>query len=198
MKIMVYNHFLRLNGIATIKNAKIKMLRFWAQIAKISNRRKYLLYGIQVLCHVVDLKHGFVTSWENVLFALGNIRTCVEITWNYFPCLVLHKVKVFIDFAQGMVQILSLIFYIDDFIVALFIFMKGGIAVNYNGSEIIGLTNLKYGKRTACQDNFLPWTTEYNASCQVKVQKDGFETISHDFWNIFDKWLSHRIKWRHQ
>ena len=23
--------------------------------------------------------------------------------------------------------------------------------------------------------------TEYNASCQVNVQKDGFETISHDF-----------------
>ena len=28
--------------------------------------------------------------------------------------------------------------------------------------------------------------TEYNASCQVKVQKDGFETVSHDFRNIFD------------
>ena len=27
----------------------------------------------QVLCHVVDLKHGFVTSWENVLFTLENI-----------------------------------------------------------------------------------------------------------------------------
>ena len=37
--------FLRLNGIAKIKNAKIKMLRFGAQIAKISNRRKYPLYG---------------------------------------------------------------------------------------------------------------------------------------------------------
>ena len=34
-------HFLRLNGIA-----KIKMLRFWAKIAKISNRRKYPLYGM--------------------------------------------------------------------------------------------------------------------------------------------------------
>ena len=37
--------FLRLNGIAKIKNAKIKMLCFEAQIAKISNRRKYPLYG---------------------------------------------------------------------------------------------------------------------------------------------------------
>ena len=44
-------------------------------------------------------------------------------------------------------------FYIDDFIFALFIFMKDGKAVNYNGSEIIGLINLKYGKRTACRDN---------------------------------------------
>ena len=38
--------FLRLNGIAKIKNAKIKMLCFEAQIAKISDRRKYPLYGI--------------------------------------------------------------------------------------------------------------------------------------------------------
>ena len=45
-------------------------------------------------------------------------------------------------------------FYIDDFIFALFIFMKDGKAVNYNGSEVIGLIHLKYGKRTACQDNF--------------------------------------------
>ena len=47
-------------------------------------------------------------------------------------------------------------FYTDDFIFALFIFMKDGKAVNYNGSEIIGLINLKYGKRMACRDNFLP------------------------------------------
>ena len=40
--------FLRLNGIAKIKNAKIEMLHFGAQIAKISNRRKYLLYGITI------------------------------------------------------------------------------------------------------------------------------------------------------
>ena len=45
-------------------------------------------------------------------------------------------------------------FYIDDFIFTLFIFMKDGKDVNYNGSEIIGLINLKYGKRTACRDNF--------------------------------------------
>ena len=31
--------------------------------------------------------------------------------------------------------------------------MKDGKAVNYNGSEIIGLINLKYGKRTACRNN---------------------------------------------
>ena len=32
--------------------------------------------SIQVLCHVVDLKHGFVTSWENVLFTLENMNLC--------------------------------------------------------------------------------------------------------------------------
>ena len=32
--------------------------------------------------------------------------------------------------------------------------MKNGKALNYNGSEIIGLINLKYGKRTACRDIF--------------------------------------------
>ena len=32
--------------------------------------------------------------------------------------------------------------------------MKAGKAVNYNGSQIIGLIHLKYGKRTACRDNF--------------------------------------------
>ena len=51
-------------------------------------------------------------------------------------------------------------FYIDDFIFTLFIFMKDGRAVNYNGSEIIGLQmyiiNLKYGKRMACRVIFLP------------------------------------------
>ena len=70
------------------------------------------MISIQVLCHVVDLTHGFVTSWENILFTLENIGTCVnfKITWNYFPCLVFHKVKVFIDYAQGFVQLLLLIF----------------------------------------------------------------------------------------
>ena len=41
----IFAIFLRLNGIAKINNAKIKMLRFGAQIAKISNRRKYPLYS---------------------------------------------------------------------------------------------------------------------------------------------------------
>ena len=67
------------------------------------------MISIQVLCHVVDLKHGFVTSWE-VLFTLENIEKCVKMTWNYFPCLILHKVKVFIDYAQGLVQLLLLTF----------------------------------------------------------------------------------------
>ena len=105
----------------------------------------------------MDLKHSSVTSWENVLSylpgTLENIGTCVKVTWNYFPCLILHKVKVFIDYAQGLVQLLLLI---GDFIFALFIFMKDGkSAVNYN-SEIIGLIHLKYGERTACRDIILP------------------------------------------
>ena len=68
------------------------------------------MISIQVLCHVVDLKHGFVTSLQNVLSTLENIGTRIKITWNYFPCLVLHKVKIFIDYAQGLVQLLLLIF----------------------------------------------------------------------------------------
>ena len=67
--------------------------------------------SIEVLCHVVDLKHGLVTSWENVLFTLENMGTCVKLTWNYFPCLVLHKVKVFIDYVQGLVQLLLLLIF---------------------------------------------------------------------------------------
>ena len=70
-------------------------------------------------------------------------------------CLVLHKVKVFIHYAQGLVQLLLLIFT-SMISFSHCIFMKYGKAVNYNGSEIIGLINLKYGKRTACQDIFLP------------------------------------------
>ena len=45
-------------------------------------------------------------------------------------------------------------FYTDDFIFALFIFMKDGKAVNYNGSEIIGLINLKYGKKDGLSGKF--------------------------------------------
>ena len=45
-------------------------------------------------------------------------------------------------------------FYINDFIFALFLFIKDGKVVNYNGSEIIGLINFKYGKRMAFRDNY--------------------------------------------
>ena len=111
-----------------------------------------LMISIQVLCHVDDLMHGFVTSLENVLFTLENIGTCVKITWNYFPCLVLHKVKVFIDYAQGLVQLLVLIFTsIISFLHCLSSW-KTVKAVNYKWSEIIGLIHLKYGKRMACRE----------------------------------------------
>ena len=98
-----------------------------------------MIISFQVLCHVVDLKHGFVTSWDNVLFTLENIGTCVKINWNYFSCLMLHKVKVFIDYAQGLVQLILLIFTSMISFFALFIFMEDGKAVNYNGNEITGL-----------------------------------------------------------
>ena len=43
--------FLRLNGIAKIKNAKIKMLRFGAQISKISTAENTRYTGIWILTH---------------------------------------------------------------------------------------------------------------------------------------------------
>ena len=55
-------------------------------------------------------------------------------------------------------------FYIDDFIfcIALFIFMKDGKTVNCNGSEIIGLINLKHWKRTAYRDFFSTVNAEFS------------------------------------
>ena len=46
-------------------------------------------------------------------------------------------------------------FYIDDFIFAMFIFMKDGKAVKYNGSEIIGLIHLKLD---TCLTSSTPYT----------------------------------------
>ena len=43
------------------------------------------MISIQVLCHVDDLMHGFVTSWENVLFTLESIGTCVKNYLELFP-----------------------------------------------------------------------------------------------------------------
>ena len=60
-------------------------------------------------------------------------------------------------------------FYIDEFIFALFIFMKDGKDVNYNGSKIIGLINLKYGKKTACRDNFFTENAVFSREAGKKV-----------------------------
>ena len=60
----------------------------------------------------------------------------------------------------------------DLYIFVLFIFMKDWKAVNYNGSEIIGLINLIYGKRTACRDNFLQ-CLQYFPEKQGKGQQRG-------------------------
>ena len=54
MKIIVnWSFFFSVEWNRKIKNAKIKMLRFGAQIAKISNRRKYPLYGNISIFHVL-------------------------------------------------------------------------------------------------------------------------------------------------
>ena len=112
------------------------------------------MISIQVLCHVDDLIHGFVTSWENVLFTLENIGKCVKNYLELFPFPRSAQGKSFHRLCARFGAVIIVDFYIDDFIFALFIFMKDGKAVNYNGSEIIGLIHLKYGKRTACRDNF--------------------------------------------
>ena len=62
--------------------------------------------------------------------------------------------KSFHRLCAGFGAVVIVDFYIDDFIFALFIFMKDGKAINYNGSKIIELIHLKYGKRTAYRDNF--------------------------------------------
>ena len=59
-----------------------------------------------LLIITVDLKHSFVTSWKNVL----TLELVLKLFFYYFPCVVLHMVKVFIDYAQGVVQLLLLIF----------------------------------------------------------------------------------------
>ena len=93
--------------------------------------------------------------WENVYFTLENIGTCLKITWNYFPNLPRStQGKSFYRLCARFCAVIIVDFYINYFIFALFIFMKDGKAVNYNGSEIIGLIYLKYGKRTACRVNF--------------------------------------------
>ena len=87
-----------------------------------------------------ELKHGFVTSWENFIYYRKH--------WNMHVLKLLRiislgsfytRFKVFIDYAQARFGAVIIVdFYVDDFIFALFIFMKDGKAVNYNCSEIIG------------------------------------------------------------
>ena len=81
------------------------------------------------------LKHGFVTSWENVLFTLKNIGTCVKLTWNYFPCST--QGKSFHRLCARLGEVIIVDFYIDDFIFILFIFMKDGKDVKYNGNVLL-------------------------------------------------------------
>ena len=73
-----------------------------------------------------------------------------------------------------------------ELFVALFVlsFCPFDISVGV-GAFVIGLSQIS---------SLFSVSTEYNTTCQEKVQKGGFETISHDFRNIFDKWLSHGVK----
>ena len=71
----------------------------------------------------------------------------------------------------GAVIIVDL--YIDYYIFALSIFVKEDRAVYYNGSEIIGLIHLKYGKRTACRDNFFFTVNVVFSEKQGKGQQRG-------------------------
>ena len=74
-----------------------------------------------------DLMHGFVTSWENVLFTLENIGTCVKITWKIlFPLPRSTQGKSFHRLCARFGAVIIVDFYIEDFIFALFIFMKDG------------------------------------------------------------------------
>ena len=76
--------------------------------------RTILMISIQVLCNVVDLKYGFDKRWENVLFTSEYIKTCVKINWNYFPRIVLHKVKRFYRLCARFGAVIIVDFYIDD------------------------------------------------------------------------------------
>ena len=109
-------------------------------------------------CHKLGECFTFVFTLENIGTNVTKCHSFIKhkITWNYLPCLVLHKVK-FSWLCARFSAVIIVDFYIDDFIFALFIFMKDGKAVNYNGSKIIGLIHLKYGKRTACMIIFVPW-----------------------------------------
>ena len=52
--------------------------------------------------------------------------------------------------------------------------MKDGKTVNRNGSKIIGLINLKYGKRMACQDIFFTVNAGFLEK-EGKGQQNGVE-----------------------
>ena len=97
------------------------------------------------MCHVVDLKHGFVTSRENVLFTLENIGTCVKITWNYFSCVVLHKVKVFIDYATYANYFYDTSVLFSNFIITYRkpVFLKSASFVSFTDKKFKCLTEIK-------------------------------------------------------
>ena len=138
--------------------------------------------------------HGFATSWENVLFTLENIGYL-----ELFPLPRSAQGKSFHRLCARFGAVIIVEFYIDDFIFALFIFMKDGKAVNYNGSEIIGLIHLKYGKRTACRDFFFyrecgiflrsrekvnngrEWVTNPNL-LKVNLESSGIFSVFSWFW----------------
>ena len=83
-------------------------------------------------------------------------------------------------------------FYIDDFLFALFIFMKDGKAVKYLGKELIGLIHLKYGKRVACRDNFFYRVCGIFPEKQGKGQQRG---TNPDLFILFLKYNMLKYPW---
>ena len=133
-----------------------------------SAHRKYSsvndIYDICSLTSIMScrwFKHGFVTSWENVLFMLENIGTCVK---NYLELFPLHRStqgKSFHRLCARFVAVILVDFYINNFILHRFtfnVFIKDSKGVNYKGSEIIDSFEIR---KRLVGIIFLLWMRDY-------------------------------------
>ena len=69
----------------------------------------YLWYLLKYYV-ILLIRSTVLTRRKNILFTLENIGMHLEYTSNYFHCVALHKVKMFMHYAQGLMQLLLLIF----------------------------------------------------------------------------------------